>query len=714
MINSVSMKNFRKHRSATLQFGPGLTVVRGGNEAGKSTGYEAIAYALFGVGALRTPLDKAVTWGEPVNSLKVDLDLTVDHVTYVVTRSKSGAEVNYPGGIVTGQKEVTNFMAKALRMDVGSAQRLVLSNQKEIAGALEAGTKATTELIERLAEFHQIDKLVDLMQEKLTLGSAATAEAALASAQSRLAEALAVQEPDMVKLQSNVDAAQGTADQMAVVLETAQAASDAAASAHAKVAAVASEHADLDQREARLQRRYEAAMNQMYELKRATVDGVPDADDQIQKLLAQKADLAKNEGRVQAYNEVHPLIHTEVNSFLGTQEQLEAEISALQRAVAAHQAEVSKNEVKIATLRASINAGSCGFCGQDFSEVPEVIAKNALAAEEIVILEDFILVDRQKIRWIEEDVRHKETFKVAAKPFLAAARRHAQYLKVDDTVFPPKLEWTGGDFVKTPVELQSDGIEKLVRQIRTKVTNNAAWLQSLKDNATLLDSMDPERQSILSRRAELGPLVPADDLVEAAKDAADTLRTARRSRDDAVTALNEAKGHLRDAQRDWERTLAERIKLEKTVAENQEGIRNLEFNNALLKRVRAARPVIGDRLWNLVLTSVSSYFSEMRGVASTVTKGPDGFLVDGEPVESFSGSTIDVLGLAIRVALVRTFLPTAPFLILDEPASACSDERTSSLLGFVVGAGFRQILLATHEEVSESVADSIITLGETA
>jgi ABC-type transport system involved in cytochrome bd biosynthesis fused ATPase/permease subunit len=82
-------------------------------------------------------------------------------------------------------------------------------------------------------------------------------------------------------------------------------------------------------------------------------------------------------------------------------------------------------------------------------------------------------------------------------------------------------------------------------------------------------------------------------------------------------------------------------------------------------------------------------------------------------VEAYSGSTIDSLGLAIRVALVRTFLPTAPFLILDEPAAACSEARTDNMLGFVVGCGFPQVLLVTHEDVSESVADHIITLGDT-
>lgn len=714
MINSISMTNFRKHRSAKFDFEPGLTTLRGANEIGKSSAIESIAYALFGVGALRTPLDKAVTWGEPVNSLKVELELTVDNVTYTVKRGKSGAECSYKDQLVTGQKEVTAFMGRALRMDVGAAQRLVLSNQKEIAGALEAGTKATTELIERLAEFHQIDRLLELMQEKLTIGSSATAEAALASAQTRLDEARAMQEPDMLGLTTDVDLRFGEVGIATDKLAQAQTVSDAASAAYAKVVAVTSEHADLDQREARLQRRYEAAMTQMDELKRAPVEDVPDADDQIQELLAKKSDLSKQAEVNAAYGELKNFLgRTSAQFYSGSQAELDDEVDEHQKIVDGGRASIAKAHIQIATLTGRLNSGSCGFCGQDFSAVPEVIAKNESLQVSIDKLRAECNTKAELVAGAVAKIEALNTIKIGAKPYVRLAQKYAQYLEIDDSLFPPTLGWNGGVQVKGSEDLTADDIDKLVRQIRTRVTNNAAWLQSLKDNATLLDALDPERQSILGRRNELGPLVPADQLEWAAQEAAGVLSTARKARDFAVTALNDAKGHLRDAHRDWERTLAERTKLEKLVDENREGIKTLEFNNALLKRVRAARPVIADRLWNLVLTSVSSYFSEMRGVASTVSKGPDGFLVDGEPVESFSGSTIDVLGLAIRVALVRTFLPAAPFLILDEPAAACSAERTDNMLGFIVGSGFKQVLLVTHEDVSENIADNIITLGET-
>ena len=95
-----------------------------------------------------------------------------------------------------------------------------------------------------------------------------------------------------------------------------------------------------------------------------------------------------------------------------------------------------------------------------------------------------------------------------------------------------------------------------------------------------------------------------------------------------------------------------------------------------------------------------------------VTKDSDGFKVNGSSVKSLSGSTLDVLALAIRVALTKTFIPNTSLLILDECAAGCDKDRTANLLGFLSSVGFRQILLASHDELSESVADRVINLGE--
>jgi DNA repair exonuclease SbcCD ATPase subunit len=132
--------------------------------------------------------------------------------------------------------------------------------------------------------------------------------------------------------------------------------------------------------------------------------------------------------------------------------------------------------------------------------------------------------------------------------------------------------------------------------------------------------------------------------------------------------------------------------------------------NRLLEKLQGARPQIADRLWKVVLTSVSTYFSTIRGKASIVTREDNGFRVDGQPVEGLSGSTLDALGLAIRVALVKTFLPNCGFMVLDEPAAACDDGRETNMLGLVASIGFDQIVLVTHSDLSDAFAQQVIQL----
>ena len=50
-ILSIQLNNIKSHRDTELIFSPGINVLCGANGAGKSTVFEAIGYALFGVDA---------------------------------------------------------------------------------------------------------------------------------------------------------------------------------------------------------------------------------------------------------------------------------------------------------------------------------------------------------------------------------------------------------------------------------------------------------------------------------------------------------------------------------------------------------------------------------------------------------------------------------------------------------------------------------------
>ena len=197
MLKLLKTRNFRKLTDFSFRFTPGLQVVRGANEAGKSTMLEAIAYALFGVKACRDSLDQVVTWGQKDTTLKVELVFEYAGVEYTASRAKSGAEINYPGGKVTGQTETKEFIERLLGVDGAAVGRLMMANQGAIRGALDAGGKATMELIEQLADFDIIDQVIEAITGGLQTGHTSSYEEKVQTAVQK-AEALteAVQAPD--------------------------------------------------------------------------------------------------------------------------------------------------------------------------------------------------------------------------------------------------------------------------------------------------------------------------------------------------------------------------------------------------------------------------------------------------------------------------------------------------------------------------------------
>ena len=95
MLVSVELKNFRQHKNLTVKFTNGLQLLRGANEAGKSSVIEAVLYALYGTKSLRGTLGDTATWGCKESELKAKLVVNLDRTLYTFTRSKGGAAVSY-------------------------------------------------------------------------------------------------------------------------------------------------------------------------------------------------------------------------------------------------------------------------------------------------------------------------------------------------------------------------------------------------------------------------------------------------------------------------------------------------------------------------------------------------------------------------------------------------------------------------------------------
>lgn len=699
MLKKVKLQNFRKHTALDVVFTEGLNAIRAANEGGKTTILEAISYALFGSRVLRDGLDNTVTWGQPTKALKVE----VEYGDYTITRSKSGAEVLSMGQVfVTGQSEVTSFCEKLVGADGATAANLMFSNQTSLRGVLTNGPKATAQLIEDLGEFDLFDRIIDAAQHKLPLGAATVQADRLQRLVAEL-EGLAVPaQPDAAAHEANVLAlgnSLATAKEAeATLIEKLGGAREGLR----KLRDTRERKLRLDQALAKVEGRLNDLGVERAELqKSATLE--PRATADLEEGLRQSQDLA---ARRRAWAQFQKLPKPERRS----REAMNAEIIRFQADIkhADETMRQAQTNIKVAQAKL-INSSTCGYCGQDVSQFPEVAKLNAELEAAILSEGQRRLEARESKEAAERGLENVQGLFRVEDEILRGVRGIEQYLDRDESVVPAMFTWQG-----LPPPGVGDEPDYAAMLAEAKRYNDAI----LKANAKLemlnrqAHDLEDDRLKLVHELRGL-PGVSEESLAQAEaglKEGEETLTEARDIAAELQRSIDGAKADFQFAVAMHTAALEKRQQLEKQIEGTKQEISALEFNNNLVKKIRAARPVIGNKLWSMVLASVSTVFSQMRGERSVVAKEKDGFTVNGRSVDSLSGSTLDLLGLAIRAALVKTFVPGCPFIILDEPSASCDASREASMLGYVAAAGFKQVLLVTHSDAVESFSRTVIRL----
>lgn len=710
MLNKVELQNFRRHQNLVIDFTDGIQVIRAANEQGKSSLIESIGYALFGARALRTSVDKAVTWGNDTKTLKVTLTLSVDGSTYVFSRSTNGAEVKLNDRVfVTGQKEVSNHACALLGADVVAASKLMFASQNSIRGALEEGPKALSEMIENLAGFDTFDQILDAASKKLSLGSSTVVEERMARSEARLAEAIrtAAPEPDFVAHQKALHEQQARLSSAEVALPGLREATATAVKAWQDGSALFLERGVLETKVGQAHRARQTAdelVRRLMPLTRVVVDTTP-----IEGLKQQIAAALDHTKRKAAYQQLISL--PTGPRWAGGQESYHAARSECSASISQLNAQMTSVSYEMKSIKAQrFDSDTCSKCGQKLPNAEHIVARNQEVDQKVAALAKAAEILEAKLDDKRAEQKRLDDIYTFANRYRTAADGLEGYAVWDITTYPGTVAWNGpiptGDAPNVAdlrrriadIETQAKAVETAKAQLDLAVTQmtqaDAEYQTAVKvlsdfngpDAAAVLALTAAKDQAILNEQVAEGAAILAKSMIE-------TL-----SRDhSAALAL-------------WSVTQNQINSERATLAECKDELVALAFNNNLVKKLRAIRPVIANKLWNTVLASVSVMFSTMRREESWITKEDSGFQVNGEPVECLSGSAKDILGLALRCSMLRTFLPQCGLLVLDEPMAGCDETRSETLLGFLKSIDFKQTLLVSHEEVSETVADNLIIL----
>ena len=708
MIKALTLTKFRKVLDETMVFSEGLNLLRGPNESSKSTRIEAILFALYGSRTLRDSLAQCVTWGHKENELKVELVIDVDGQEFLYRRSKAGAEVIKDGqAFVTGQTEVTAFSSSLLGADAKIASSLMLADQSGLRGTLDEGPAAVSGLMAKLADFDLIDLLVVDMQSTLLLGADAPIREKLKAAEAERDEAFAAMPAPSV-----VAAAE-------LAVSKAEAKANALRKQRDENEAPAYNLAIEKMREAEAaQEKYEAAVlasdkakAKMSQAERDLADAksrvIVIDHDRIASLRKDVFDIAEAMKRASAWEAFKKLPSLPDVHWEGDSDSFHTHLQNSRSLLDTANAKVSHINSQINAARSrKIEGGLCKVCGTDVSKRPDIIETNAAVDREVAALNEQLNEWKPRAAELTNEIQQLDTIARAARNVSVPASVKP-YVTEENLTVPTRYLWIGGDgYVNPDFNKLKDELASLERA--AEASNRAEGEVKALERALTQARLD---HAAAEARLQTTPSIDLAPYNAAHRAAADALNLIDNKVYDADKIVEQAKAD-HEALLAQQQSCMTRLNLAKMrIDEYTKDIEAVGFNNALLKKMRSIKPAVTDHLWNSVLAAVSQFFTQLRGEASVVTKDSDGFKVNGASVKSLSGSTLDVLALAVRVALTKTFIPNSSMLILDECAAACDKDRTSNLLGFLAATHFKQIILASHDELSLSVADNVLDLS---
>jgi AAA domain len=689
MLKQLKLTNFQQHRALEVNFTGGLNAIRGANEAGKSAIFSAIGYAYYGARALPVSLEETVTWGESANTLKVEHKFAHNGNDYSVVRKKSGAELLGPDELrVSGHSEVTDFMVALFRCNMATAVATMIAGQGQLKESLDG---SAVSLIENLSNMGLIDELVEKVQTKLPSGNTKLFE-------TQLLNLLVVDAPvsDFDNLYSTLkdaDVAEYAAFDVSEVMK----AGYELAKADAEAATLRIKSANDNS----IRRRMLG-----HQLDKTTADAaiaapVTDETDTIEALELRQTAQA---GQATLAAKWKMFTAMPIHDSYHDRSEIELKVVSVESGIELNAKRIRTAELSIATAKAKlITQSACGLCGKDLTDVPEVAAVNAGVQREVEALSLVVSECKSAKTLFNSDYEIYKSLYATDRVQALKAAQLLRYVTIDESFIPSKVMWAGAE---VPKELDTTDYAKRIdalRKYQARVTLHESLTVTAATEAARLLKAIAELPTLEVAPADLLAAPAAAAALADSQAAATALFAAKTATAAAKSALASAVQAHNYALERHAAGVAKRAELTATLLEYGD-------NNRLIKKLRDARPIVAKKLWGTVLAAVSTYCGNVRGTPTVVTRNDSTFLIDGKSIKSYSGSAKDALGLAIRMTLQKTFLPSLGFILVDEPASAADDTRETAMLGMLASCGYEQVVLVTHSDLADSFAANIIRI----
>ena len=739
----IMTENFKRLGNFSASFTDGLNVIAGDNAKGKSTLLQAIEAALFGITVVPGKKENIPTWGQ--TKALVVLRFKVGADIYKVSRTLTTAKVLRGEDVVAnGNTPATLYIEGLLGLQSRDWNLFVQSKQHEASGILTFGATALNRKVEEFAGVDLIDKVQAAAQRQATHLSS-------------VAEAKAVDQDRLEEAQAAVTQAQESRQVVALQLETSTNALDNLA----PFSGVKPEQdlADLhaQQRAAdRLWSLLEGSNKAVVEAEALTraaegrLEGLTrqDASALKDKLLEQKATgtaagellthlqeldklrALKGSQGVQAYEQVKAA-RAEVDKLAEGFDPIEAgnlqdQVAALAEGVTKAQTATSEAQAKVRALTDLSEGAACPTCGAAKGEHdPAQLAKeledakreltNARSLQQTATELHNSELESQRLHRKRQDNLDGAKERLARAE--AALKAAEEALEATRKIEPAEL-----DAAKESLEKARNAYAETNAALNDVEQSNKRF-DAATDDLRRANAKEAEEKAAnveLALKWEKLPEPPTDEQVEELKAALDRytaeLNAWEFSKERLRTAVESDKLGMEFA----EKVLEGAQKLLTSLLDNQSEAIAAEAKakkySRLVQFLRTKRQDYMKEVWDMVMGVASKLVRQSsQGTVTRVANEDGDFYYEEEgnmsPTPSASGAQKAMIGTSLRIALGRALYGSDSLMIFDEPTESCKEHNAASMAA-TLATSAKQVLLITHRETDQALAENIINVGE--
>jgi len=754
---SIVTTNFKKLGSMTADFTLGLNVIAGDNAQGKSTLLEAIGVCLFGVSMSSSKKENIPTWGQ--TKFEIELGFQLPCGTYSLTRNGSTAKLlrlpteagAKPEIVANGNTAVTDEVESLLGLSAKDWNLFVQSEQGSSAGILKYGAAALNRKVEEFAGVDLIDKVqAEAQRQSTTHTGKADAksvdEEVLKAAEEALAAAVSTVNEASAAVTATTDALEQhgefSASQPASSAAMRQALADVVTlSNKIGVAEVQVKNMQerVDEAKARLEGRSlqdEAALRAEMQQARNTGGELAVAEKNLQDELAHRKAVQQDTDESGLVLDTRQV---EFNADWAEFEEFEedeviAEIALLDKAIPAGETDLAARQEEVGKAKGAydnlsmLSAGAvCPTCNR--AKEDHDPAKLAEEAEEA---KQYWETRKASVAELQKDITACKTRRTELQGRLAAYNAAAAAVDKAAEGFKSNTAALAGlrkaeviqaelDAATAELTASREAYAELNAKLKGLTAANEAFNADTEalakaDKALLANEVTLQ---LLNDELEAMPEPPTDAEVRAAEVAEtayqDALNRWKEKRAELQAAVNAAALELKHCSQ--LRDLAEEklTGLQADIAAALEHQVAAKKYSRLVQFLRERRQQYLKEVWDTILGVASKLVRTASKDLITRIGNDDGeFQFEEEgimaPASSASGAQKAMIGVSLRIGLARALYGKDSLLIFDEPTESCREHNAASLAAMIAGSA-KQVLLITHRETDQALAENIVNVG---